>query len=128
MSFFYFERKFKYIFYFSYNKLKMIAWTDEERNKHFRYMSKQYNISIKNAKYITEQCEEYLKAMITFSIDFEKALKLNDEYKKMLITRYSRTILMDISSDVLPPIFSSSLFQSVYLIRFVIYFAFFLRY
>jgi hypothetical protein len=78
----------------------MIAWTDEERKKHFSYMSKEYNISIKNAKYISEQCEEYLKAMITFSIDFEKALKLNDEYKKMLITRYSRTISMDISSDV----------------------------
>ncbi len=74
--------------------------TDEERNKLFSYMSKEYNMSIKNAKYITEQCEEYLKAMITFSIDFEKALKLNDEYKKMLITRYSRTILMDTSSDV----------------------------
>jgi hypothetical protein len=54
-------------------------------------------MSIKNAKYISEQCEEYLKAMITFSIDFEKALKLNDEYKKMLITRYSRTISMDTS-------------------------------
>jgi len=68
-----------------------------DKKTNFSYMSKEYCVSINNAKYITEQWKKYLKSMTMFYIDFEEAMKLSKEYQKMLIEKYSRPILMGIS-------------------------------
>ena len=65
----------------------MNAWTDNERNKLFNYMSKTYDISFNNAKYITDECHQYMLALTNLCLDFEKVLKLTEEYQQTLIKR-----------------------------------------
>ena len=62
----------------------MNAWTDNERNKLFNYMSKKHNISYNDAKYITNECEDYTLSLTRLCIDFEKILELGQEYQQML--------------------------------------------
>lgn len=65
----------------------MNAWTDNERNKLFNYISKEHNISYIDAKYITNECEDYTLSLTRLCIDFEKILELGQEYQQMLIKR-----------------------------------------
>lgn len=63
----------------------MIAWTDEERNKLFNYISKEHNITFDDAKFVVEESEKHSLELSSKYEDFEENLRLSNQFQQILI-------------------------------------------